>query len=92
MALNELASSPPAITSDFSVTSSPHLPLPQLTYRKATESPSHRRYWQISHPICPSSPITPFEGLDAALLAACMEAKAEEFEGEAKEFDQEAMD
>ncbi|MCJ1343387.1 hypothetical protein MMC31_001580, partial [Peltigera leucophlebia] len=48
-------------------------------------SPNIRRYGQTSHQVLLSSPIAPSEGLNAALLAACIEAEAENFEGEVED-------
>lgn len=85
MPLNEPASSFLVIISDHSATSSLHLRSPQLPYRNITESPNVRLYGQTSHQVRPSSPIAPSKGLNAALLAACIEAEAEDFEGEVED-------
>lgn len=76
-------SSPPEKSLNSSLSSPPpHFSSPQLPYRKyppASESSSHRRnhHHQKTSEFCPSSPIAPSDGLEAALLAALNEAEEE---------------
>ena len=92
MSPNKPASSSPVIILDHSATSSPHLRSPQLPYRNITESPNVRRYGQTNHQVRLSSPIAPSERLNAALLAACIEAEAEDFEGEVEDLGKDVVD